>query len=448
MKTHRPGHTAVAGLCWGDEGKGKVVDLLSPAFDVVVRYNGGANAGHTVCTEGRTFALHLIPAGLLRENVTAVIGPGVVLDPGVALGEIDALAARGIRADGRLLISDRAHVVAEYHKVEDRLSERAAGDEGRIGTTARGIGPCYADKMRRTTAIRVCDLLATDRLPALVERIIETKRRTFQALYGDDGGLSAHSLCEQLSSAAERLRPFVCDTTAFLQQALADGKRLLFEGANGALLDVDHGTYPYVTSSSAGPWGICAGAGVPPLTVVHYVGVTKAYATRVGSGPFPSELGDATGDAIRQRGREYGTTTGRPRRCGWLDAVALRYSARLGGIGEVALMHLDTVSGLEHVSICTGYEINGRIVETLPADGPRLARARPIIETHPGWADDLRNCLGFEDLPGEARRYIERVETLIGAPVTLVSVGPDRGQTLIRGGAGSVFRALASIPGA
>ena len=439
-----PQHTAIVGLCWGDEGKGKVVDLLSPGFDLVIRYNGGANAGHTVCVGGETFALHLMPSGLLHEGVTGVIGPGVALDSGVLLAEIDALVARGIPIDGRLKISDRAHVVTDYHKIEDRLSEQACDPDSKIGTTARGIGPCYADKMRRTTALRVGDLLDADRMRSRVEPIIELKRRTFQAIFGDDGGLNAEAVGTQLAADVQRLREFICDTTAYLHQAIDDGRRLLFEGANGMLLDVDHGTYPFVTSSSTGPWGVCAGAGVPPQTVANYVGVTKAYATRVGSGPFPSELHDETGNRIRDRGREYGTTTGRPRRCGWLDAVALRYSMRLGGITEVALMHLDTLSGLDHIGICTAYRIRGRTCETLPADSLVLAEAEPVIEAHPGWNGELRECKSLGDLPAEACRYIERIETLVGVPVTLVSVGPDRSQTLFRGGKTSAFVPIAA----
>ncbi len=447
MSARGPQHTAVVGLCWGDEGKGKVVDLLGPGFDLVIRYNGGANAGHTVCVGGETFALHLMPSGLLHEGVAGVIGPGVAVDPSVLLGEIDSLADRGISVEGRLMVSDRAHVVAEYHRIEDRLSEQATDSDARIGTTARGIGPCYADKMRRTTALRLGDLLHADRLRTRIERIVEFKRRTFQAVYGDDGGVNAESLFAQLSGDIKRLGPFVGNTTTHLQQSLSRGQGLLFEGANGMLLDVDHGTYPFVTSSSTGPWGVCPGAGVPPQTVVNYVGVAKAHTTRVGSGPFPSELHDATADHIRDRGREYGTTTGRPRRCGWFDAVATRYSVGLGGITEMALMHLDTLSGLDRIGICTAYKLGELTVENLPADSSVLAGVEPVIEMHTGWTGDLRKCKTLDDLPTEARRYIERIETLVGAPVTLVSVGPDRSQSLFRGGEGSAFASVAATFG-
>lgn len=432
MDAAHPSHTAVVGLGWGDEGKGKIVDLLSPRFEVVVRYNGGANAGHTVSVNGETFALHLVPSGLLHGGVTGVIGPGVALDPLILLAEIDSLQERGVEIDGALKISDRAHVVVEYHKVEDRLGESSAEDEARIGTTAQGIGPCYADKMQRSTALRVGDLLDRTRLRRKLDRIVDLKRRVFRALYGRDGGLDSALLCQQLSETAEHLRPFVCDTTVYLRQALEAGQRLLFEGANGMLLDVDHGTYPFVTSSSTGPWGIAAGAGVPPQTIRRSIGIIKAHATRVGAGPFPSELSDATGDRIREQGREFGTTTGRPRRCGWFDAVAVRHGIRLGGITEVALMHLDTLSGFDRVGICTAYRCRGQMLEDLPADSDLLDRVEPVVEMLPGWSDDLRAVRRAEDLPDPAVRYIERLEALIGAPITLVSVGPDRTQTLFR----------------
>ncbi|MCH7814837.1 MAG: adenylosuccinate synthase, partial [Planctomycetes bacterium] len=424
MDAARAPHTAVVGLGWGDEGKGKIVDLLSPDFDVVVRFNGGANAGHTVCVGDQTFALHLVPAGVLHEGVSGLIGPGVALDPLGLLAEIDMLAARGVSVEGRLRISDRAHVVAPYHRIEDQLGEQSAGQTTRLGTTVRGIGPCYADKMRRRGAIRVVDLLNPASLQSKIESIVEQKQRTFQALYGQDGDLDAQAIHRQLADAAERLRPLVCDTTAFLQQTLDAGGRLLFEGANGALLDVDHGTYPFVTSSSTGTWGICAGAGVAPQTVSRYVGVVKAYATRVGAGPFPSELTDAIGDRIRDQGHEFGTTTGRPRRCGWFDAVATRRVVQLSGITEIALMHLDTLSGFEQIGICTAYRYQGQTLDSLPADADLLDQVEPMLEMLPGWTEELRATTDFADLPQPARQYVERLETLIGVPIALVSVGP------------------------
>ncbi len=425
-------HTCVIGLGWGDEGKGKIVDLLSGDFDVVVRYNGGANAGHTVCLGREKFALHLLPSGVLHRHAVGVIGPGVVVDAAALCREIDGLAARGVAVADNLKLSDRAHLVMPYHKIEDRLSEEAAGEADRIGTTARGIGPCYADKMRRSTAVRVCDLLSLTRLRERLSAIVHTRSAILRAMYGDDGGLSFDVVWDDVLSAADRLRRHICDSTEYLQKALDAGRRLLFEGANGTLLDIDHGTFPFVTSSSTGGYGVAPGAGVPPGTIERMIGVTKAYATRVGSGPFASELKDATGDEIRRRGHEYGTTTGRPRRCGWFDAVATRYSARLSGINEIAVMHLDTLGGMERVGLCAGYELDGRSIEGPPALADEYARVRPVFEFLPGWSGDLSAATRYEDLPAEAKGYVERIETLVGVPVTLISVGPERTQTIRR----------------
>lgn len=426
-------HTAVFGLGWGDEGKGKVVDLLCPAFDLVVRFNGGANAGHTVCAGGEKFALHLLPTGVLHERVTSVVGPGVVIDPSGIVAELDGLASRGRDPTARLKISDRAHVVLPYHKIEDQLSERAAGEAAKIGTTSRGIGPCYADKMRRTSAVRIADLVYDDGLADRIRRLVADRKKVFRTLYGEDGGLDAEVILAELAAAKVRLAPLVCDTTALLHSALESGKRILFEGANGMLLDLDHGTYPFVTSSSTGPHGIGPGAGVPASLVSVRLGVTKAYATRVGSGPFVSELKDEVGDRIRRQGHEFGTTTGRPRRCGWFDAVANRYAVRLSGATNVALMHLDTLGGFDRVGICVAYELDGKRVEIPPSDLGRLQRVKPVFEYMPGWDEDLRTVRRFEDLPERTRDYVERIELLVGAPVSVAGVGPDRAQILLRG---------------
>ncbi len=425
-------HTCVFGLSWGDEGKGKIVDLLCPAFDVVVRFNGGANAGHTVCVGDETFALHLLPSGVLHQRITSVIGPGVVVDPTQLLLEIDNLAARGIDVLDRLKISDRAHLVLPYHKLEDQLSEQAASKDNKIGTTARGIGPCYADKMKRKTALRFCDLVGDEQFETRVRKQIADRKSVFQAVYGHDGDLNADAMMADLQTACSRLAPMVCDTTDLLHRAMDDGRTMLFEGANGMLLDVDHGTYPFVTSSSPGPHGIGAGAGVPPSSVTRLVGVTKAYATRVGSGPFVSELDDKIGDHIRQQGKEFGTTTGRPRRCGWFDAVSCRYTARISGVTDIALMHLDTLSGFDEIGLCTAYRIDQETVTTPPADARLMERAEPVVEMLPGWQEDLRSLRRYEDLPGNARRYLDRIESLVGAPVSIVGVGPERSQTLVR----------------
>ncbi len=431
------GHTCVVGLGWGDEGKGKIVDLLCGGYDAVVRFNGGANAGHTVWIDGKKFAVHLLPSGVLHSEKLSLIGPGVVVDPTSLLGEIDALASQGVTVGSNLKISDRAHVVMPYHKVEDRLSEAAAGGD-KIGTTSRGIGPCYADKVRRSWGIRIGDLLDAGRLGERVEQIVAAKKAMFAAIYGDDGGLDATAVMAEMTGAAERLMPFVADTTALLHERVDAGAVVLFEGANGSLLDVDHGTYPFVTSSNTTANGIGNGSGLPARSVEHVIGVCKAYTTRVGGGPFMTELTDAMGDRIREAGNEYGTTTGRPRRCGWFDAVATRYSVRIGGVTEVAMMHLDTLSGFEEVGVCTAYSIGGRETTSLPSRVEDLERVEPVIEYVPGWDEDVSGVERRDDLPAAARAYLDRVESLIGAPITIVSVGPDRMQTMVSGTSGAV----------
>ena len=433
MSGEHPGHTCVFGLGWGDEGKGKLVDLLCPRFDVVVRYNGGANAGHTVRVGEQTFALHLLPVGALHPHTVGVIGPGVVLDPLVLLDEIAQLQQRGIDARARLRISDRAHLVLAHHRVEDRLSEQAASSERRIGTTARGIGPCYADKMKRTTAVRTGDLLHDPQLAERVRRLVEDRRRVFQALYGEDGGLSADAVLADLETARAELADCITDTTALLRDAREAGQRVLFEGANGMLLDVDHGTYPFVTSSHPGPQGVAAGAGWPAVGPLRAVGVVKAYATRVGAGPFVSELNDDRADRIREVGKEFGTTTGRPRRVGWFDAVASRYTAQLAGLTDLAVMHLDTLSGVGDVGICTAYRYpDGRTTTDFPGHVAELQAAEPVIEYVPGWSESLRGLTDFAELPPKVQAYLNRLEQLVGAPVNIVGVGPDRQQTLGR----------------
>lgn len=426
------GHTCVVGLHWGDEGKGKIVDVLTEHFDIVGRYNGGANAGHTVRVAGERFAFHLMPSGVIRKGVTGVIGPGVVVDPEVLCSEIDELTGRGIAIGDNLRISDRAHVIMPYHKKQDRLSEQALSPGKRIGTTSRGIGPCYADKMQRSTAVRMCDLISGSVLRSRIEAILEQRNKVFAALYGDREPLDAGEVYDGCCRLAERLAPLVCDTTLFYRDAIRAGKRLLFEGANGTLLDVDHGTYPFVTSSSTGPAGVAPGSGVPAKTVKTCIGVVKAYTTRVGAGPFPTERDNEIGQYIRERGHEYGTTTGRPRRCGWFDAAAARYSAALNGIDHVAVMHLDTLGGLKEIGICTGYRLDGQDIEGVPASAETYARVTPQIEMLPGWQEDLRAIDSFDRLPDTAKRYVDRLGTLIGVPVSILSVGPERSQTIYR----------------
>lgn len=444
MTDSTPGATGIFGLGWGDEGKGKVVDLLCPAFDVVVRINGGANAGHTVCVGGERFALHLLPTGILHSHVTSVIGPGVVIDPTSLVAEIDGLAARNMPVGSRLKISDRAHLVLAYHKIEDQLSERAAGDDGKIGTTARGIGPCYADKMRRTSAVRVADLLHEPDLERRVRRQVEQRKALFKFQYGDDGGLDAETVVEAIRSAKARLTDFITDTGALLHVALSSGRKVLFEGANGILLDIDHGTYPFVTSSSTGPHVVGAGAGVSPSRLGRVIGVSKAYATRVGSGPFVTELRDEVGERIRQQGREFGTTTGRPRRCGWFDAVTCRYAVDLSAPTDLALLHLDTLSGLDRIGICTAYRLDGRTLTRIHVDARQLERAEPVIEFVPGWQENLRGVRQFEQLPPAAKSYVQRIEQLMGVPASIIGVGPDRADTILRGPLGDWISTEAS----
>jgi len=434
-------HTCVFGLGWGDEGKGKVVDLLCPAFDVVVRFNGGANAGHTVCVGHEKFALHLLPTGALHESISSVIGPGVVVDPMQLIKEIDDLASRGMDVHGRLRISDRAHLVLAYHKLEDQLGEKSAADT-KIGTTARGIGPCYADKMRRTTAVRFADLVHDPNLEERIRSIVARRRLMLNALFGDDGGLDEAAVLADIVTARARLANNICDTTTLLHEAMDAGKIVLFEGANGTLLDVDHGTYPFVTSSSTGPHGIGNGAGIPAGAVTRVIGTMKAYATRVGSGPFVSELTNDVGDRIRVQGHEFGTTTGRPRRCGWFDSVSGRHAVRLTGTTDVAMMHLDTLGGFAEVGICIAYRLDGKTLKAPPSHASQLEAAEPVIEYLPGWKENLRSVRRYEDLPRPAKDYIERTELLLGVPVSIIGVGPERSQVLVRG----ALRRVISLP--
>jgi adenylosuccinate synthase len=424
------GHTCVVGLQWGDEGKGKVVDVLMEHFGVVTRYGGGANAGHTVVIGTDKFALHQVPSGVVRPEVTCILGSGMVLDPAVLLAEMGALSQRGIQFAGRFWISSRAHLVMPYHRREDVLSEKALAS-AKIGTTARGIGPCYADKVGRHSGLRVCDLLAPDRFRQRVAQIVARKNTVFRTLYDERDPLDPNVITDEYLAFAQQLAPYVCDTTRLLHELMQSGRRVLFEGAQGGLLDVDHGTYPFVTSSNTGTGGVASGAGVPPHAIRSVVGVMKAYTTRVGSGPFPTEQKGGIGDTIRERGREYGTTTGRPRRCGWYDAVATRYAALTAGPTHLAVLHLDTLAGLGELAICTGYRLDGKLLRDFPADAYELDRVEPVYETLPGWDADLGRCRTLADLPATARRYLDTLSQHVGAPVLMVGVGPAREQTII-----------------
>ena len=426
-------NTCVVGLQWGDEGKGKVVDLLSESADIVVRYSGGANAGHTVIRNDSedAFALHLLPSGILREQVLCVIANGVVLDADTLLTEIEQLAQRGVKVDQNLKISGRAHLVMDYYKKQDQLSE-AALDTAKLGTTIRGIGPCYADKITRTTALRVADLLDLDGLYEKLKRIIDQKNQYFAVFYKDQQPFQVDEIFSRCRSWAQRLKPYITDTTAFLHMAWDQGKSILFEGAQGILLDLDHGTFPYVTSSNSGPGGLAAMSGLPAKAVDSFIGVAKAYSTRVGAGPFPSEQDNKIGDYIRDRGHEYGTTTGRPRRCGWFDAVCVGYSIRVGGIDQLALQHLDTLSGLKELKICTAYRCRGEKIDFFPAEMDTLQHIECEYETLDGFEEDISRIRDFNQLPEPARKYVLRLEELLRIPITMIGVGPSREQMLFR----------------
>lgn len=424
--------TCVIGLQWGDEAKGKLVDLLAPQFDMVVRYQGGANAGHTVVAGDETYKLHHIPSGILHPKVQNLITPGVVINPATMLDEIDGLATRGIRCQDNLRISERAHLVMPWHIAEDKfINATAVGGES-IGTTNRGIGPCYRDKVGRTHAIRMADLVQPTR-DDRVRKVAEQKVALLTSLGAPKDDLETvdpEAVVAMAASWTERLKCMVGDTTDFLLDACEADKKILFEGAQGALLDIDHGTFPFVTSSNSSGVGVCAGAGVPPRWINYVLGVCKAYSTRVGGGPFPTELEDETGDRIRKLGNEFGTTTGRPRRCGWFDAVAVRYTARLSGVTRLALMMMDVLSHLDELNVCVAYELDGQRIERLPSDAEQLRRCKPIYETLAGWKQPVDDIRRAEEFPAGALAYVRRIEQLVGIPVGVLSVGPDRAQTI------------------
>lgn len=420
----------VVGLQWGDEGKGKVVDILAEKSDLVVRYGGGANAGHTVIIGDQKFALHIMPSGAVRPGTACVISNGVVLDPEILIGEIDGLAGRDISMDGRLFISENAHVVLDYHKMEDQLRETSLG-KNKIGTTIRGIGPCYADKIGRSYAVRMADFRDMDALAERLRKIVDYKNKIFGALYNADP-IDVDALIEKCKVYKEKLGGFVCNTTKMLHQAIEDKKNILFEGAQGALLDLDHGTFPFVTSSNCSALGMGPGCGVPNQKVDTFIGLVKAYTTRVGAGPFPTEQDNEIGDVIREKGHEYGTTTGRPRRCGWFDAVAAKYTASVGGINEIAMMHLDTLAGMKELKICKAYKLNGEVTDFFPSDADELASVECIYDTVPGWDEDLSEVTSYEDLPVNTRNYIACIEEIVKVPVTCVGVGPKRSQAIFR----------------
>jgi adenylosuccinate synthase len=418
-------------LQWGDEAKGKIVDLLTQQHDIVVRYQGGANAGHTVVMGGERYKLSLVPSGIFRPEVQCVVAAGVVINPASLLDEIDALTARGIRVADNLMVSDRAHVIFPWHFEEDRLMNDQCGGGESLGTTLRGIGPCYRDKVGRSHAVRLGDMYRNG-FAQRIEEIAEVKNRMLARLGGpgETPTLDAQRILRQYQGYADRLRPFVADTTAYLLNAMEGGKKVLFEGAQGALLDIDHGTFPYVTSSNSSGVGVSSGSGVPGRYITKVIGIIKAYSTRVGGGPFPTEQDNPTGQHIRERGNEYGTVTRRPRRCGWFDAVAARYTARLSGVDVLAVMLLDVLSELPELKICTAYELDGRRVIDFPSHVDDLRQVRPVYETLPGWQQEICDVRSMLDLPPNARAYLDRLSGLLGRPVEVVSVGADRQQTI------------------
>ncbi len=419
---------AVLGAQWGDEGKGKIVDMLTPHFAAVARYQGGHNAGHTVYVKGKKFVLHLIPSGILHPGVTCVIGNGVVIDPQALFVEIDELARNGIGVEGRLLVSEKAHVILPYHRELDVLSEARRG-ERKIGTTSRGIGPAYEDKIGRR-GIRVCDLLGDrDALAEEVRENVSARNRIIK-----ESTLDWRPVFDQVVAAGERMRPWVTDVSLALHRLMAEGKNVMFEGAQATLLDIDHGTYPFVTSSNASVGGVCTGLGVAPRAIGGVLGVAKAYTTRVGEGPLPTELSGELADRLRESGQEYGASTGRPRRCGWFDAVVVRYSARINGIDALALTKLDVLDGLSEVLICSGYKTSGGTLSEFPADLRCLSGAEPIYERMPGWSTPTRGVTRFEDLPEAARRYVRRLEEVTGVDCAIISTGSDRTETILETG--------------
>ncbi len=423
-----PAHVIV-GMQWGDEGKGKIVDCLAHNADVVVRHQGGNNAGHTVVVNGEQTILHLIPSGILHPNVVCIIGNGTVLDPAVLIGELDGVAQAGCQVDGRLFISDSAHVILPHHKVLDNAQEKFRG-KNKLGTTGRGIGPAYADKADRF-GIRMGDMIHAERFKQMLGPVLDYKNAILQNAFGE-APLDFQAVYDQYMGYADRLRPYVADSVALVHQALVEGKRIVFEGAQGCMLDIDHGTFPYVTSSTTVSGGACSGAGIGPKCVDGVLGVVKAYTTRVGEGPFPTELHDSVGEQLRDRGYEYGATTGRARRCGWLDCVQLRRAVMVNGVTSLAVTKPDVLDAFDTLKICTAYKVNGVETQDFPTQLADLAAAEPIYEECPGWNEDIRGCKSWDELPRSARTYFERISELLGPPLSIISLGPGREQTIIR----------------
>jgi adenylosuccinate synthase len=416
----------LVGAQWGDEGKGKATDLLGSRVDAVVKFNGGNNAGHTIVIGSEKYALHLLPSGILTPGCTPVIGNGVVIDLAVLFEELDALDARGVDTS-KLVVSGSAHVITPYNRTMDKVTERFLGNS-KIGTTGRGIGPTYADKMSRI-GIRIQDLFDEDVLRAKVSGALNLKNQVFVKIYNRKG-FDVEAVVAELASFADRLRPMVTDTPLLLEQMLDRGETVVLEASQATLLDVDHGTYPFVTSSNATAGGACTGSGIPPTRISRVIGVIKAYTTRVGEGPFPTELLDEYGERLRDNGAEFGTTTGRPRRCGWFDAVVGRYATRINGVTDFVLTKLDVLTGLDEVPVCVAYEVDGKRHDELPMNQADFARARPVYETFPGWHEDISAARALDDLPRNARNYVDALEKMIKAPISAIGVGPGRDETI------------------
>lgn len=419
----------VIGAQWGDEGKGKIVDLLSSDADFVVRYQGGANAGHTLKFDDTVVVLHLIPSGMFNGNSACIIGNGVVIDPIALMKEIKEVEAMGVNLKDRLFISSSAHLILPYHKTLDRVKEARRGNDP-IGTTGRGIGPAYVSKLSRV-GIRMNDLLHQDLLEEKIKRNLEDINRALERVYQDEP-MNADEIIRDLQESVEYIKPYICNTADMLHKALDEGKSILLEGAQGTLLDVDHGTYPYVTSSNPTAGGACTGSGIPPMAVTHITGITKAYCTRVGNGSFPTELEDGDGEKLRKNGQEFGATTGRPRRCGWLDLVALNYAIRLNGMNELVITKMDVLDDFEEIKICTHYELDGVKIDTFPLETEELDRVVPVYKTFEGWMESTTDVSTFDELPAKAKEYLNFIEQETGVPFTIVSTGPKRSETIVR----------------
>lgn len=419
--------TVLVGSQWGDEGKGKIVDILSEKFKIVARYQGGANAGHTVIIGDKQYILHLIPSGILRDDVICVIGNGVVIDPTALLEEIEILEKNGINVEGRLFISHNAHLIMPYHKLLDSISE--SGDN-KIGTTGRGIGPCYIDKFARK-GIRIVDLLNRLELEKKIRSNLKEKNELLKKLYEHDG-LDVDAIVKEYLEFDRTIDKYIKDVPAFLNNALAEGKSVLLEGAQGTLLDIDHGTYPFVTSSSPTSGGACTGTGIPPTKINSVIGIVKAYTTRVGNGPFPTELTDEEGEKLRKIGSEFGATTGRPRRCGWYDAFLVAYSQMVNGLTSVAITKLDVLSEFEKIKVCMGYELNGKRLKSFPTAVDQLSEVTPVYEILDGWNEDISSCLSYDSLPAKTIEYLNFIESQSGINIDIISVGPKRKQTFYK----------------